>query len=129
MHKKDEKLVFSPGNLAMKFGKPFITFKADEFVKDGEELALYGMTVKVLHTPGHTEGSCCYIIGNVLFSGDTLFNLGAGRTDFPSGNPGQMQKSLDKLFSLDFDYSVFPGHGLPTKLFFEKRSNPFSTKK
>lgn len=127
MHKKDELLVRTVYNLANKFAVNFNKFLVDSYVKDGDVLNLYGLSFKVIHTPGHTEGSCCYLLNdNMLFSGDTLFNLSIGRTDFPTGNASHMKKSLKKLFALEKDYTVFPGHGLSTKLFTEKNHNPYA---
>jgi glyoxylase-like metal-dependent hydrolase (beta-lactamase superfamily II) len=127
MHKKDELLVKTVYNLANKFALHFNRFIVDENVKDGDVLSLYGLQFKVLHTPGHTEGSCCYVLNdNIIFSGDTLFNMSIGRTDFPTGNASHMKKSLKKLFSLEKDYTIFPGHGLPTKLLTEKNHNPYA---
>lgn len=126
LHKKEVLLVNSAYNLASKFGKAFNSFNPDVLLKDGQGLDLCGIKIQVLHTPGHTQGSCCFIINNVIFSGDTLFNLSIGRTDFPTGSVLDMKKSLKKLFSLKYDYSVFPGHGVATKLFFERDNNPYA---
>ncbi len=127
MHKKDELLVKTVYNLANKFAVRFNRFVVDERVKDGDFLSLYGLNFKVIHTPGHTSGSCCYILNdNIIFTGDTLFNMSIGRTDFPTGNSSQMKKSLQKLFSLEKDYTIFPGHGLPSKLLTEKNHNPYA---
>ena len=102
MHKKDELLVRTVYNLANKFAVEFHRFLIDNYVKDGDLLSLYGLNFKVMHTPGHTGGSCCYILNNsIIFTGDTLFNLSIGRTDFPTGNASQMKKSLKKLFDLE----------------------------
>ena len=125
MHKKEEQLVYSVYNLAHKFGRPFNSFTPDFFVKNGQSLEICNINITVLHTPGHTAGSCCYIINNVIFSGDTLFNLSIGRTDFPTGNANHMKKSLKTLFALDEDYTVFPGHGISTKLYYERKNNPY----
>ncbi|MDD7158494.1 MAG: MBL fold metallo-hydrolase [Firmicutes bacterium] len=125
MHKKDYPLVKSDDNLASKFGVAFNKFKPDAFVSDGQILHLLDMDIKVLHTPGHTAGGCCYIVDNVMFSGDTLMRLSRGRTDFPSGSERAMEQSLKKLMSLDKNYSVFPGHYAPTNLDFERKNNPY----
>ncbi len=89
------------------------------------DVTLGDITFKVLKTPGHTEGSICLIIDNAIISGDTLFHLSIGRTDFPSGNPRTMQESLKRLFALEEDYIVYPGHGEPTSLFYERNHNPY----
>ncbi|MBR6337430.1 MAG: MBL fold metallo-hydrolase [Ruminococcus sp.] len=77
----------------------------------------------VLHTPGHTPGSVCYIAGNVMFSGDTLFARSIGRTDMPGGDMEKMQQSLDKIKDLGGDLTVYPGHMNITSLETEKRVN------
>lgn len=125
MHKKDYALVKTDDNLASKFGISFNKFKPDAFVKDEQTLDLIGLHVRVLHTPGHTAGSCCYIVDNVMFSGDTMMRLSRGRTDFPSGSERAMEKSLARLASLDKNYTIFPGHYAPTNLEFEKKNNPY----
>ena len=78
---------------------------------------------KVINTPGHTAGSCCYYLEDmkVLFSGDTLFRGTYGRTDFPGGCQEKMDKSLKKLFDLPETTKVFPGHGAPTTIADEKK--------
>lgn len=92
------------------------------FITDGE------LTFKVMHTPGHSKGSVCYICEDVIFSGDTLFCCYAGRTDFPGSNPNSMMQSLQKLYELDGDYRVYPGHEETTTLQYERESNPFMRK-
>lgn len=90
---------------------------------ENETLEIDGNTIRFMHTPGHTAGSVCYFLGDNMFSGDTLFYLSFGRTDFLSGNEGQMQASLHRLAALTKDYKVWPGHMQPTTLFFEKSNN------
>lgn len=104
------------------------SYQADVFVKDGEVLQLAGMELKVLHTPGHTEGGCCFYSeeDKVLFSGDTLFCQSVGRTDFPRGSMSQLIRSIkDKLLSLPDDVKVYPGHMGVTTIGMERRGNPF----
>ncbi|MBO6140297.1 MAG: MBL fold metallo-hydrolase [Ruminococcus sp.] len=79
----------------------------------------------VLHTPGHTPGSVCYIAGNVMFSGDTLFARSIGRTDMPGGDMEKMNKSLEKIKELGGDLTVYPGHMNVTTLETEKKVNQF----
>ena len=95
-------------------------------LNDNQEFNLIGHNIKVIHTPGHTIGSCCYLVDNkILFSGDTLFQVGMGRTDFPTGNFNQMMDSLNKLKKLDESILVYPGHGVETTIGFEKKYNPY----
>ena len=92
---------------------------------EGDVLELAGLSVKVLHTPGHTPGSVCLIGEDVIFSGDTLFMDSCGRTDFPGGSGTEMRKSLRRLADLPGDYKVLPGHGPATQLSEERKYNPY----
>ena len=84
-----------------------------------------GAQIAVLHTPGHTPGSVCLLLGDQMFSGDTLFEGSCGRMDLPGGDQLQMHQSLNRLVSLQADYHVHPGHGGSTTLAAEKRYNPY----
>jgi hydroxyacylglutathione hydrolase len=106
-------------------GEPFETH-ADVYLKDGETFTLAGFTFRMLHTPGHTAGGCCYYLESekLLISGDTLFEGSCGRTDFPGGSMSQLVRSIqDKLFTLPEDVRVFPGHGDSTDIGREKKYN------
>ena len=83
---------------------------ATDLVKEGDELELAGLKVKVLHTPGHTPGSVCYLIEGELFTGDTMFEYGWGRTDLPGGNDEQMMRSLRRLAPLVREKGLHAGH-------------------
>ncbi|MCM1367375.1 MAG: MBL fold metallo-hydrolase [Roseburia sp.] len=103
-----------------------VSFDADAIVKDGDVLMLSGHEYKVIATPGHTPDSVCYILdGRIVFSGDTLFKMSVGRTDFRYGNVSEMERSLEKLFALKGEYAVLPGHGDATTLDFERKHNPY----
>ena len=91
-------------------------------VREGDVLTLAGLTVQVLHTPGHTPGSVTYRIQDALFTGDTMFRASYGRTDFPGGNPAEMRASLQRLRALPGDLPVYPGHGVRTSLSMERWS-------
>lgn len=114
-------------------GRP-CTVKPDVWLRDGEELTLAGITLRVLSTPGHTEGSCCYYIEDagegahpILISGDTLFAQSYGRTDLPTGSESAIQRSIrDKLLVLPDDTDVYPGHEQTTTIAFEKKYNPLA---
>ena len=84
-----------------------------------------GLEQTVLHTPGHTPGSVCLLMGNEMFSGDTLFACSFGRTDLPGGDPRKMMESLRRLASLQGNFFIHPGHGGSTTLDAEKRFNPY----
>ena len=92
---------------------------------EGDVLNIAGLTVTVLHTPGHTPGSVCLAIENHLFSGDTLFAGSCGRTDLPGGSWKTIQDSLHRLAGLEGNYWVHPGHGESTTLAQEKKYNPY----
>lgn len=98
---------------------------ADVYVDEGDTVTAGEMVFKVLYTPGHSEGGVCYLCGNTLFSGDTLFKGSIGRTDFPSSSNQEMRESLDRLCTLPDDTVVYPGHGPMTTIGHEKQSNMF----
>ncbi len=96
----------------------------EKYVKDDDVLKVGNLEIKVIATPGHTEGGVCYLIGNKLFSGDTLFKGSVGRTDLFGGNFKKLSDSIkNKLFKLDDNTEVFPGHGDMTTIGFEKKYN------
>ena len=94
------------------------TFTQNDMFKIGDN------EIKVIHTPGHTPGSVCFLIGNNLFSGDTLFYTSVGRTDFEGGSFADLSKSIkEKLFVLDDNIDVYPGHDAKTTIGYEKKYN------
>ena len=93
--------------------------------KEGDRVIMDSVTFQVMETPGHTPGSVCLIAGDVLFSGDTLFQGSCGRTDFPGGSWNQMAASLKRLYELPGDYLVLSGHTGSTTLDRERKSNMF----
>ena len=97
----------------------------DRMVKGGDLLEIGGFRLHVLETPGHTPGGVVYQTDGVLFTGDTLFQGGIGRTDLPGGDHAAILKSLQKLSALGGDFIVYPGHGLSTTLGHERGANPF----
>ena len=114
-------------NLASEFSRREIEPAfADCLINDGDIIKLPFADVRVLHTPGHTRGGVCYVTENIIFSGDTLFNASIGRTDFPGGDYDMLTASIrDKLFTLEGDYIIMPGHDSSTTLAREKADNPF----
>ena len=92
---------------------------------EGDTVAVGGLTVTVLATPGHSEGSVTLRCQDALFCGDTLFAGSCGRTDLPGGDPMEMLASLRRLGRLEGDYTVYPGHMDSTTLAREKQYNPF----
>jgi glyoxylase-like metal-dependent hydrolase (beta-lactamase superfamily II) len=100
--------------------------RAARLLEDGDKIPLGNVVMDVMHTPGHTPGGISLRCGDMLFSGDTLFLEGVGRTDLPGGSTEALVKSIrEKLFVLSDDVRVFPGHGPETTIGFEKRYNPF----
>lgn len=104
------------------FGLGMPSSIADVLVKPDEELDFDGIKIKFHFFPGHTPGCSAIEIDNTLFTGDFIFNGSIGRTDFPYSSPDDMKQSLKKILSWDKDISIYPGHGLNTKLSQEKRS-------
>jgi len=98
----------------------------DRLLKGGDSIDVGNLHFLVLHTPGHTPGCICFLGEGVVFSGDTLFNFGIGRTDFPGGSYSQIMNSIHtKLMILPDDTIVYPGHGPDTTIGTERRGNPF----
>jgi glyoxylase-like metal-dependent hydrolase (beta-lactamase superfamily II) len=127
IHEADQKmLVDNKKNLSEFMGTPLKLEAADRLLKDGDILTLGTHDLKVIHTPGHTPGGICLLSGKFLISGDTLFEMSIGRTDFPRGSHDEIIDSIkNKLFILPDDTVVFPGHGPRTTIGMEKLNNPF----
>lgn len=117
VHRDDASKLTDPmGNVSGLFGMPMtIETKPSVWLEGGETLRLGGMEVEVLHTPGHSAGSVCYLMREepCIFTGDTLFANGYGRTDFPDGSFSQLRQSLRMLFSLMPRMITYPGHDIP----------------
>ena len=110
---------------AADFGYPFKAFREDIILEDGNKLPFGDGEIEVMHTPGHTVGSVCFKIGDNLFTGDTLFRLSIGRTDFPGGNMLEMMASLRRLKAIEGSYQIYPGHDRVSELDYEKAFNPY----
>ncbi len=102
-----------------------ISICADKTVADKDVLRFGDIKIEVIATPGHTKGSVCYRLGDVIFSGDTLFKLSIGRYDLPTASANEMRQSLEKLKGLDGDFKVYSGHGEETTLEFERKNNMY----
>jgi len=127
----DDVAMYTDERSAKLFGRqaPLVKRTPDMLLKEGDHLSFGTLAFEVLHTPGHTPGGIC-LVGRpyCVFSGDTLFNRGIGRTDLQGGNYQQLITSIrEKLYALDDDLVVFPGHGAPTTILEEKYENPFVT--
>lgn len=127
--KEEEALLLDAGmNLSTDINFRPVTVKADEFFEDGQTVTLCGITLRVLHTPGHTPGGCCFYCeeAGCVFSGDTLFQGSVGRSDFPGGSMSKLVRSVrEKLLVLPEETVVYPGHGERTSIGYEKKYNPF----
>ena len=126
IHKEDEAfLTDTVLSHSMMHGLTQEPVKADILVADGDVLPFDDTEFKVVHTPGHTRGSVVYLLNDLMFSGDTLFQMSCGRTDFPESDPAAMRPSLQKLAALEGNYHVLPGHNGFSDLDFERKNNPF----
>lgn len=128
LHEDEKQVLGDPQlNLSGMFGSRYSYNKVD-CLQDGELLTVAGFTFKIIHTPGHTQGGCCYYCESegVLISGDTLFYQSVGRSDFPTGSMAALVRSIkEKLFCLPEDVMVYPGHNDLTCIADEKMYNPF----
>ena len=131
IHHKDAIYLREPGaNLSLFFAGSFRVTAEIRELEDGELIELEGMRLKVLHTPGHTPGGISLLlekpVNKIVFTGDTLFAQGIGRTDFAGGNEVQLKKSIrEKLFTLADDTVIYPGHGPDSTIGEEKKQNHF----
>ncbi|MCS7250440.1 MAG: MBL fold metallo-hydrolase [candidate division WOR-3 bacterium] len=127
IHELDKELLTSPEkNLSLFFGYSYLSKEADLLLKDGDIIKVGDLELKVIHTPGHTEGSISLYGDGFIFTGDTLFYDSIGRTDFPGGNEKKIFQSLKKLSKLIKDNQiVYPGHGEFDYFYKIKKVNPF----
>ncbi len=121
-----EGLVNSYLNCSRVFMDADIVYRpAEILLKDGDEVSFGALTLRVIHTPGHTKGSSCFLIGDSLFTGDTLFDGSVGRCDLPGGNSYELERSLEKIKAFSSDLKLFTGHGSNTTLEKQKAYNPY----
>lgn len=127
LHKEDQFLVDALKQHLAYYGMPeYEVPKIDKYIEDGEEIKVGELSFKVIHTPGHSPGAVCFLVDNVLFSGDTLFADSVGRTDLPGGSYETLRDSIkNRLFILEDNITVYPGHGSFTTIKHEKINNPF----
>ncbi len=112
-------------NLSGVLSQKIITVGADRTVDDLDTIKIGNNTFLVFHTPGHTVGSVCYLIDDILFSGDLIFRNSIGRTDFPTSDYKSMTLSLKRVLMLDKEVRVLSGHGMPSTIGYEINNNPF----
>lgn len=127
IHELDaEMLTNAQQNLSTYWNQNVVAPQADLYFKDGDKFQVGELEIKVIHTPGHTKGGVCFLIANILISGDTLFAESIGRTDLPGGDYQILLNSIkEKLFTLPGNTVVYPGHGPETTIEDEKVGNPF----
>ncbi len=124
IHKNDS-LMLTDGqlNLSYMISSEFTAIDSYTEIADGSVISQDELTFKAIHTPGHTSGSVCFVCGDAIFSGDTVFQGSVGRTDFPGGSFELIKNSVDKISALEGDFNIFPGHGASTTLNIERRTN------
>ncbi len=121
IHPLDEPMLNDPAkNMAVLIGSDFKLPIQSLSASEGDLIIAAGISFDVLHTPGHTPGSVCYKAGDFLFTGDTMFRHGYGRTDLPGGSFHDLYLSLKRLMQLQKDVKVYPGHDAPTTIALEK---------
>ncbi|MEM1589355.1 MAG: MBL fold metallo-hydrolase [Candidatus Bathyarchaeia archaeon] len=126
IHERDAHMLGAFGKVIGKFfGFKNSSPPADILLKNGDTIRFGNITLKVMHTPGHSPGSISILGEKEVFTGDTLFAGSVGRTDLPQGSDREMKRSLKKLASIPEFFKVYPGHGPPTTIGEEKTSNPF----
>ncbi len=106
-------------------GEELASIKADRALEEGDSIKCGKLNFTVIHTPGHTPGSICLKLEQILFSGDTIFANGVGRTDFPGGSYQELRKSLAKILKFKEDLKLCPGHGLESTLDKVRRENAY----
>jgi glyoxylase-like metal-dependent hydrolase (beta-lactamase superfamily II) len=129
IHQADASMLSKSAEVARMYGMPGDNSpEADAYLVDGMEVLFGTCRLKVLYTPGHTQGGCCLYFEDEhkVITGDTLFADSIGRTDLPGGSHEQLLNSIrTKLFTLPDDVIAYPGHGPQTTIGHEKRSNPY----
>lgn len=129
IHKEDSEFLQNPElNLSFfigEMGESLDCPEADRLLEEGDRVECGDITLEVIHTPGHTPGGICLKLGDNLFTGDTLFATGVGRTDFPKGSYSQLRDSLDKILKLRDNLIVYPGHGPKSTLKRIKAENSY----
>jgi len=127
IHKDDASMLQAENNpLAVFLPESEPSPPADRLLKDGDVIRFGKVTLRVIHTPGHTLGGVCLHRGKILFTGDTLFARGVGRTDLKGGSSEDLADSIKrKILVFSDDTIIFPGHGPSSTIGQERRYNPF----
>ncbi|MBU0568902.1 MBL fold metallo-hydrolase [bacterium] len=126
IHREDAKMLSDPeANLSGWFNQE-ITSSADELLENGQIIEVSNLKIEVIHTPGHTRGGICLKVKDKVFTGDTLFASGIGRTDLPGGDYKTLLDSIrQKLLTLPDETIIYPGHGESSTIGQERKENPF----
>lgn len=127
IHKNDvEMLKDGNRNFSKALTGKEISINPDVVLEDEDEIKLGDLNFEIIHTPGHTKGGICIKVGNIMMTGDTLFNKSIGRTDFPGGSFEEIINSIqEKIFKYGEDTIIYPGHNSPSTIKSEKLGNPF----
>ncbi len=127
MNKDDLDILKKANQYLAMFGADEVTIpQIDVFIEDDDILKIGNKDIKVIQTPGHTQGGVCYLIENNLFSGDTIFKESVGRCDLEGGDFNQLVQSIkNKIFTLDDSILIYPGHGESSDIGWEKSHNHF----
>ena len=125
IHEADSLALTDPITWGAAASRPVEPVKDVRTLVDGDVLMLGGVPLEVMHTPGHTPGSVCFVTDGFVFSGDLVFRGAIGRSDFPNSSPEDMQKSLRTFLQLPDAFDVHCGHGPDTTVAHERATNPF----
>jgi len=127
IHSLDEPKLIEPAGRFLQLPFAIPSRRADEYVKDGQELRIGNLLVRVLHTPGHSPGHVMYHFPDqkIMVGGDLIIMGAVGRTDFPDADFGELQASIRKVMALPRSTQLLPGHGAPSKLEEEAGGNPY----
>lgn len=127
MHRNDCQWVEQVNTYLPMFGLTTIDIpRINRYIDDGDIIKLGNLNIKVIHTPGHTQGGVCFYVNSCLFSGDTIFREAVGRCDLEGGDFDQIVESIEsKIFTLPNDTKIYPGHGKMTSVEWEKEHNRF----
>ncbi len=128
-YEEEKKLLEDPGLNGSAMMGYEAALEPEVLVKESQVISIAGLEFRVIYTPGHTKGSCCYYAEKekVLFSGDTVFLESVGRTDFPTGNSRELLDSVrNKVLTLPDDVKIYPGHGPETTVAYETANNPYA---